>query len=141
MDFSASESATDATPSARRSFAVPSPKQRTRARALTRVDRRSVAGKRITELKTTFLAALEAQGRELTPTLRMKVEQAAQLQAFAEAARGRFLRGESSDRLDGICTAERLAERAVKALRLVDGPPKAPSLFERLASAAAERAR
>jgi hypothetical protein len=71
----------------------------------------------------------------------MKLEQAAQLQAFAEAARGRFLRGESSDRVDGICTAERLAERAVKALRLVDGPPKPPTLLEHLARAAAERGR
>jgi len=67
---------------------------------------------------------LEAQGRDLTPALQMKVEQAAQLQAFAEAARGRFLRGESSDRIDGICTAERLAERAIRALRLADAPPK-----------------
>jgi len=105
-------------------------------RLLTRVDRRTAAGKRITELKATFLAALEAQGRELTPSLKLKVEQAAQLQAFAEAARGRFLRGESSDRIDGICTAERLAERAVKALRLVDGPakPAGPSAIERLRS-------
>lgn len=119
----ASNYATDATPLSRSSLASPSPK-RTRARALTHVDRRSVAGKRIGELTETFLAALESQGREVTPALKLKVEQAAQLQAFAEQARGRWLRGESSDRIDGICTAERLAERAVKALGLRDTEPR-----------------
>jgi len=119
-----------------RRWVAPAKRDRPR-RLLTRVDRRTATGKRITELTAMFLAALEAQGRELTPSLKLKVDQAAQLQAFAEAARGRFLRGESSDRVDGICTAERLAERAVKALRLRDDPAKPEaSWIARLAEAA-----
>jgi hypothetical protein len=127
VEFPGSESATDAAAIARRSLAKPLPK-RCRAKPLTKVDRRSVAGKRIGELKATFTAALAEQGRTMTPMLRLRVEQAAMALALAEAGRGRFLRGEGSDRLESVVTAERRADALVAALRLVDGSnPRAPS--------------
>jgi hypothetical protein len=97
---------------------------------LTRVDRRSAVGKRLAELKGTFMEVLESQGRGLTPILRMKVETACEALATAELARGRYMRGESRDRLDAVMTAERLAERAVKALRLTDGPKPRSSVHD-----------
>jgi hypothetical protein len=129
------ENRTDAAPLMRSSIANPSPK-RIRRKALVKVDRRTVAGRRVSELRTLFLASLEAQGRDMTAGLMMKVDQAAQLQAFAEAARGRYLRSEGNDRIDAIATCERLARDAVRALRLVDGPtPKVgTALADRLAA-------
>jgi hypothetical protein len=135
VEFSTSERQADAAPIMRSSIANPSPK-RIRRKALVKVDRRTVAGKRVADLRAMFLASLEAQGREMTAALMMKVDQAAQLQAFAEAARGRYLRSEGNDRIDAIATCERLAERAVAKLQLTDGAKPAPSLLARLAQAA-----
>jgi hypothetical protein len=75
--------------------------------------------------------------------LKLKVEQAAMALALAEAGRGRFLRGEGSDRLEAVVTAERRADALVAALRLRDGgPPSKPlSLAEHLAARAAGGAR
>jgi hypothetical protein len=128
LTFHASESEADATAIALRPDANPLPK-RSRVKLLTKVDRRSVAGKRIGELKATFTASLAEQGRAMTPMLKLRVEQAAMALALAEAGRGRFLRGEGHDRLEAVVTAERRADALVSGLRLVDGSkPKAPSL-------------
>jgi hypothetical protein len=96
------------------------PQKVDRRKLLTKTDGRSAVGLRIAELKRLFTASLG--DRPMTASLKLKLEMAAQLSAFAEQARGRWLRGESSDRIDAICTAERLAERAVAKLRLADEP-------------------
>ena len=140
MEFSTSEHVADAAPVMLPVRATSAPK-RSRAKRLTRVDKRSPVGKRIGELKATFTAALESQGREVTPMLRMKIETASQALATAELARGRYMRGDGNDRLDAVMTAERLAERAVRGLHLPDGPePKRRALAEHLAAKAAGEA-
>jgi hypothetical protein len=119
VEFPASESQADAAPIVRPCAAPAKPKRiRDRRRLLTKVDGRSAVGLRVAELKRLFATSMG--DRPMTAALKMKVEMAAQLSAFAEQARGRWLRGESSDRIDAICTAERIAERSVKALRLAD---------------------
>jgi hypothetical protein len=100
---------------------------------LTKTDGRTAVGLRIAALTRLFEGSLG--DRPMTASLKMKIEQAAQLTAFAETARGRWLRGESSDRVDGICTAERLASAAVAKLRLADDLAVKPmSLEDYLAS-------
>jgi hypothetical protein len=134
--FSGSESATDAAAIARHSLAKPLPK-RCRAKPLTKVDRRSVAGKRIGELKALFLAALA--DREQTPMLVHKVGQAAELLAMAEKGRGDYLRGEHCQ-LDDVVRAERRAEAAVAALGIREpAKPQTPSLAQYLADREAAR--
>jgi hypothetical protein len=65
-----------------------SPK-RSRARPLTLLDRRSVAARRIAELKQLFTTALADAGVNVgTPTRRVQIEQAASAMAVAESARG-----------------------------------------------------
>jgi hypothetical protein len=106
------------------------PQKVDRRKLLTKVDGRSAVGLRIAELTRMFAASLG--DRPMTAALKMKVERAAQLTAFAETARGRWLRGESSDRVDGICTAERLASAAVAKLRLADDSKPRSSVVDNL---------
>jgi hypothetical protein len=142
VEFPASGMATDAT---RIDGACPGRAPRKRPNRITRrrylppkIDRRSRVGRRVKELQATFIAALEAQGREMTAVLSLNVQRASEALAMAEDARQRFLRGEGSVRLDAIATVERLAERAVAKLRLADAEkPRAPSLLAYLAQKAA----
>jgi hypothetical protein len=62
------------------------PKRGDRRLRLTRVDKRSVAGQRIAELKALFTASLG--DRPLTPMLSMRIAEASELKALAEKARG-----------------------------------------------------
>jgi hypothetical protein len=115
-------------------------KRRKRVRLPPKVDKRSRIGRRSVELKALFAATLAAQGRELTPLLKFKVDAAAEAQAMAEAGRQRYMRGEGSDRLEAVVTAERRADALVSALRLVDGSTaKTPSLAQYLAYREAAR--
>jgi hypothetical protein len=107
----------------------PSCERRSRAKRLTFVNRSTRLGKRIDELRKMFTEAVAE--RSQTPTLALKVEQAAQKTAVAELARGRYMRGEG-DRLEAVMTAERLAERAVKALGLTDDPEPKASVLDNL---------
>jgi hypothetical protein len=96
---------------------------RSRARALTKVDMRSVAGKRIAELRALFAATLQGAGLELTPMRQYLIRTAAEATALAEHGRGRYLRGEGSD-LSDVVSAERRADAAVKRLGLpIEGAP------------------
>lgn len=99
-----------------------------------RLDKRSGAWKRICELRAVYASGLG--DRPLTPLLEARISEAAHLMATAEIARARFLKGEAGIRIDAVATCERIARDAVKALRLVDGPPKpaGPSAIERLRS-------
>jgi len=98
--------------------------KRKRVRLPPKINRRTRLGRRVVELKALFLASLEAQGRELTDLLRFKIDSAAEAQAMAEAGRQRYMRGEGSDRLEAVVTAERRADTLVAALRLRDGPSR-----------------
>jgi hypothetical protein len=94
--------------------AVEAPR-RCRKRTLTKVNRRSILGKRITELTALFVDAVKAD--ELSPLLRLKIDEAAQLKALAELARGDYMRDRRGT-LDDIVRLERRAEQAVAALGL-----------------------
>ena len=113
---------TNAMPKARRSRTI----------VLTRVDRRTTLGKRIAELTAIYTAALGSDA--LSPMKRLKVDEAAQLKALAERARGSYLRhGEGS--LDDIVRIERKASAAERALGIVERVRDAtPSLEEYLAA-------
>jgi hypothetical protein len=96
---------------------IPKPR-RSRAQALTRVDRRLPLGRRIEALKAIYFEALGgAEG--LSPMRRLKVDEAAQLKALAERSRGDFMR-DGVGQLSDIVAAERRADMAVRAI----GPPK-----------------
>jgi hypothetical protein len=63
------------------------------------------------------------------------IERAAQLQALAEEARARALRGDPKVTLDDVVRLNRLAEHAVRALRLDrHHMAQAPTLTELLAA-------
>jgi hypothetical protein len=131
VEFPASESRADAPQvEAMRPTSVRAKQKVDRRRRLTKVDGRSAVGLRIAELTRLFEASLG--DRPMMAPLKLKVERAAQMVAFAEQARGRWLRGESSDRIDAICTAERIAERAVAKLRLTDDPEPRSSVLDNL---------
>jgi hypothetical protein len=124
----ASISAAFTAPQGAASSAVGAPKpRRSRKRTLTTVDRRTRVWKRIAELTALFTAALD--GVEATPLRRMKIEQAAQLTALAEIARGRFMRN-GDGTLDDIVRLERKADGAVRALGVVESKPKPPSIAD-----------
>lgn len=124
----ASTSAAFTAPQGVASRAVGAPKpRRSRKRTLTTVDRRTRVWKRIAELTALFTAALG--GAEATPIRRMKIEQAAQLAALAEIARGRFMRN-GDGTVDDIVRLERKADGAVRALGIVESKPKPPSIAD-----------
>jgi hypothetical protein len=98
--------------------------RRSRAVTLTRVDKRSCLGKRIAELTAMYLAALGHA--DLSPLKRLKVDEAAQLKALAEKARGDFMR-DGTGCLDDIVRIERKASAAERALGIVERAPKPAS--------------
>jgi hypothetical protein len=110
--------------------AVEAPR-RSRKRTLTKVNRGSIIGKRIDELKALFTAALGDDA--LAPMRRMRIAEAAELKALAEKARGDYLR-DGVGVLDDIVRIERKADQAVRGLRINESKPKPPSLAEYLAS-------
>jgi hypothetical protein len=132
LDVSGSEMAVDAART-NGAHAAPARVKSKRRYLRPKIDKRNRVGRRISELKDTFTKAIEAQGRELTAVLQLRVQTAAEALGMAEDARQRLLRGEGNDRLESVMTAERLAERAVKALRLSDGPKREPLLVSYLA--------
>jgi hypothetical protein len=94
--------------------------KRDRKLTLTKIDKRGRLGKRVAELNTMFAGAV---GGEQTPMRKLKVEQAAQLTALAELARGDFMR-DGKGTLDDIVRCERKADQAVRALGISDVKPK-----------------
>jgi hypothetical protein len=81
---------------------------------LTGIDKRGRLYLRIVELTKLFEAEL---GPELTPMQRLRLEQAAQLMAIAEEARGRWMRKEGEN-LHDIVRCERAALLALRELGL-----------------------
>jgi hypothetical protein len=129
----AEDYAADSSPSQARQKAAAPPK-RDRRRTLTRIDKRGRVGKRVARLVELFEAAFPAEA--LTPLKREQIASAAGLQALAEEARGKWMRGESGDSLDEIMRAERVAMSKVRGLGIGDEKPRAPSLLARLAAGA-----
>jgi hypothetical protein len=105
-----------------RSRADGAPK-RSRKRTLTAIDKRTVLGKRLIELRELFTAVLTATGVELSPMRRLQIDQASQALATAEHARGLYMREGHGDLAD-LITAERRADSAIKAIGL---PPERPT--------------
>ncbi len=106
--------------------AVEAPR-RCRKRTLTKINSRTILGKRIAELTALFADAVKAD--EISPLLRLKIDEAAQLKALAELARGDYMRDRRGT-LDDIVRLERKADLAVKALGIVEGKPRSPTLAE-----------
>ena len=107
-----------------RSRSVPSaaPK-RSRKRTLGKVDWRTVAGKRIAELKRLFASELTSAGLPITAMRQLRIDAAAQAVALAEKARSRFLREGTGDVAD-LVAVQRNADAAVRRIGLpVDRPP------------------
>jgi hypothetical protein len=115
------------------SIAVEAPR-RSRKRTLTKVNRGSILGKRIDELKALFTEAFAADN--LTPMRREKIGEAAQLKAMAEAERGAWMRGEARCDLDELMRLERRADAAIRAIGITEAKQREPSLLERLRSGA-----
>jgi hypothetical protein len=101
------------------------PPKRDRTRRLTRIDRRTPLGKRVTELEALFTSAFAAD--DLTPMRREKIGAAAQLQAMAEAERGAWMRGEARCDLDELVRLERRATQSVKAIGIPEGKSRQPT--------------
>lgn len=98
-------------------------------RTLTKIDRRFRFGRRVTELAKLFTAAVAG---EITPLRRHKIEEAAQLTAIAEQARGDFMR-DGKGALDDIAAIERKAYLAVRAIGIIEAKRREPSLGDYLA--------
>lgn len=131
-----------AAPTDRETATADAPKpRRSRAMTLTRVDRRGRLGKRIAELTSLYLAALGGSPDALSPMKRLKVDEAAQLKALAELARGDYLR-DGKGSLDDIVRIERKANAAERALGIVEKTARASRLTvpEYLAARDARRA-
>jgi hypothetical protein len=83
-------------------------------KTLTKIDRRGRLGKRITELTKLFTTAVDGV---ISPLRKMRIQEAAQLKALAEQARGEFMR-DGKGALEDIVPLERRAEQAVRAIGL-----------------------
>jgi hypothetical protein len=121
------------TPSSRSVSETDAPRpRRSRAKHLTTVNRSTRLGKRIDELKALFTEALGEDA--LTPMRRMRIAEAAELKGTAEAARGRWMRGEEKCSLDELVRLERKADQAVRALGIEETRAAPVTLSDYLAA-------
>jgi hypothetical protein len=119
--FEAPSSVAVQSPPRARTAAIGAPK-RSRKRTLTSIDKRTVLGKRLIELRELFTAALTGAGFEISAVRRLQIDQASHALALAEHARGKFMRDGHGD-LPHLVAAERRADMAVRAIGL-------PKLFD-----------
>jgi hypothetical protein len=111
--------------------ARPKPNKR---RAHVQIDKRYAIGRRVKQLVATFRERLGLEGN---PDLLLlaAIERAAQLQALAEQAAARALRGDAQVAYDDVVRLSRLAEHAVRKLHLDRHNTKqAPTLSDYLAA-------
>jgi len=73
----------------------------------------SMTPERRSTVRGVFIAALTADGHELSPVRRLGIERAAQATALAEMARSRYMRDGDGD-LDDLIRAERRADTLIK---------------------------
>jgi hypothetical protein len=85
-------------------------------RAPTRLDGRSYSGRRAKELAAIYAAALGGEGA-LSDLVLVRVQDAAELQAAVEHARGQYLRGRVTDETR-VVRLTNAASRALRALKL-----------------------
>jgi hypothetical protein len=107
---------------------------RNKRRARVWIDKRSALGRRVTRLAATFRARVGFDANP-DPLLLTAIEHAAQLQALAEQAAARALRADPKVAYDDVVRLSRLADHAVRRLRLdqrVKQPP--PKLADYLAA-------
>jgi hypothetical protein len=103
-------------------------------RAPVRIDKRFAIGRRFKELALTFRARLGLEA-DSDPLLLTAIERAATLQVLAEDAAARALRADPKVTLDDVVRLNRLAEIAVRRLRLDrNNATRPPSLPEYLRS-------
>lgn len=99
-------------------------------------DKRTGAGRRAHVLANHFRQRLGAVADD--PVVSAAIERAAQLQALAEAARARALRADPKVTLDDVVRLNRLAEFAVRSLRLDrNNATRQPTLADYLRSRSA----
>jgi len=98
----------------RAASAKPKPNKR---RARVSIDKRFVLGRRVKQLTATFRERLGLDA-DPDPLLLTAIERAAQLQALAEQAAARALRADPKVAYDDVVRLSRLADHAVRRLRL-----------------------
>jgi hypothetical protein len=111
---------------------VPAKPKPNKRRAHVQIDKRFAIGRRVKQLTATFRERL---GLDANPDLLLlaAIERAAQLQALAEQAAARALRGDVSVAYDDVVRLSRLAEHAVRKLHLDRNNTKqAPTLADYL---------
>ena len=111
----------------------PVPKKRNHRRAHKAYDARFIVGRRTKELTLIFRERLNV-GADPDPIQLSAIERAAQLQALAEQASARALRADPRIGLDDLVRLQRLADLAVRRLRLDQRSAKQPSLANVLRS-------
>jgi hypothetical protein len=79
-------------------------------------DKRTLIGRRVQELVAVFSARIGPGAAD--PVTAAAIARAAETQALAESARARALRADATVTLDDVVRLNRLAEHAVRALRL-----------------------
>ena len=94
--------------------AKPKPNKR---RAKVKIDKRYAIGRRIKQLAGEFRVRLNLDA-DPDPLLQMAIERAAQLQALAEQAAARALRADPKVAYDDVVRLSRLADHAMRGLRL-----------------------
>jgi hypothetical protein len=98
---------------------TPAPKKRRNHRRAHKLyDRRFAVGRRIKELTLTFRERLGLDEADHDPLLLAAIERAAQLQALAEQAAARALRADPKVAYDDVVRLSRLADHALRRLRL-----------------------
>jgi hypothetical protein len=86
-------------------------------------DKRTMLGRRVVELATTFCARLGEDASD--PILLVQVERAARLVAYSEVLSAKALRADPAVSADDVIRASRAADHAMRGLRL-DRHIKAP---------------
>ena len=113
---------------------TPAPKRRRNHRKARKpFDGRYAIGRRIKQLAITFRERLSLDANP-DPLLLTAIERAAQLQALAEQAAARALRADPAVAYDDVVRLSRLADHAVRRLRLDRRDTKQPSLSDYLAA-------
>jgi hypothetical protein len=127
----------NATVAPKAATAAPKP-NRSRAKLARRLDQRTAQYRRIVELAAIFTAA---KGDEaLSPMMQLKIAEAAELKAIAEAASAAYLR-DASGTLDDLVRVTRRADLSIRRLGIVEGKPAPVSpLADYLAHLAAKDA-
>jgi hypothetical protein len=110
---------------------TPPKKRRNHRKVKKPFDGRFVLGRRVHKLAATFRQRLGIDEADPDPLLLSAIDRAAQLQALAEQAAAGALRADPKVGLDDLVRLQRLADLAVRRLRLDQSrKPTAPTLSD-----------